>query len=39
MSSQYNLIPRPPVLAVLDGAVRVLLRRETPEDLLALDMG
>ena len=39
MSSQYNLIPRPPVLAVRDGAVRVLLRRETPEDLLALDMG
>jgi diaminopimelate decarboxylase len=27
------------VLAVRDGQVRVLLRRETEDDLLALDMG
>ncbi len=39
MASQYNHVPRPPVIAVRDGAARVLLRRETEEDLLALDMG
>jgi diaminopimelate decarboxylase len=39
MASQYNHVPRPPVLAVRDGEVRVLLRRETEDDLLALDLG
>ena len=39
MASNYNHVPRPPVVAVRDGASRVLLRRETPEDLLALDVG
>jgi diaminopimelate decarboxylase len=39
MASNYNYVPRPPVVAVRDGVARVLLRRETPEDLLALDMG
>jgi diaminopimelate decarboxylase len=39
MASQYNHVPRPPVLAVRDGQVSVLLRRETEDDLLALDMG
>lgn len=39
LSSQYNHTPRPPVVAVRDGASRVLLRRETEEDLLALDAG
>jgi diaminopimelate decarboxylase len=39
MASNYNHALRPPVLAVLDGAERVLLRRETEEDLLALDLG
>ena len=39
LSSQYNHVPRPPVLAVRDGEVRVLLRRETEADLLALDVG
>jgi diaminopimelate decarboxylase len=39
LSSQYNHVPRPPVLAVRDGAVRVLVRRETEDDLLALDVG
>jgi diaminopimelate decarboxylase len=38
MSSQYNHVPRPPVIAVRDGASRVLIRRETEEDLLALDV-
>jgi diaminopimelate decarboxylase len=39
MASNYNQIPRPPVVAVADGAARVLVRRETVEDLLALDQG
>jgi diaminopimelate decarboxylase len=39
MASNYNHVPRPPVLAVTDGAVRVLVRRETEDDLLALDLG
>ncbi|MFZ0160221.1 MAG: diaminopimelate decarboxylase [Kineosporiaceae bacterium] len=39
MSSQYNHSPRPPVIAVRDGAARVLLRRETEADLFALDVG
>jgi diaminopimelate decarboxylase len=39
MASNYNHVPRPPVIAVADGATRVLIRRETEDDLLALDMG
>ncbi len=39
MASNYNQVPRPPVVAVADGATRVLVRRETVEDLLALDLG
>ncbi|MDM7830880.1 diaminopimelate decarboxylase family protein [Cellulomonas edaphi] len=39
MASNYNQVPRPPVVAVNAGASRVLLRRETVEDLLALDQG
>jgi diaminopimelate decarboxylase len=39
MASNYNNVPRPPVVSVRDGATRVLLRRETPEDLLSLDEG
>ena len=38
LSSQYNHTPRPPVLAVRDGAARVIVRRETIDDLLALDV-
>ena len=38
MSSQYNHVPRPPVLAVEDGAVRPVVRRETEQDLLALEL-
>ncbi|WP_019134892.1 diaminopimelate decarboxylase [Cellulomonas massiliensis] len=37
MASNYNLLTRPPVVAVTDGASRVLVRRETVDDLLALD--
>ena len=39
MASSYNHLPRPPVVAVSEGASRVLLRRETVADLLALDLG
>jgi diaminopimelate decarboxylase len=37
MASTYNLVGRPPVIAVRDGAHRVLIRRETVADLLAQD--
>ncbi len=39
MASNYNHVPRPPVVAVADGQARVIVRRETEEDLLALDVG
>ena len=38
LSSQYNHTPRPPVVAVRDGAARLIVRRETMDDLLALDV-
>lgn len=39
MASNYNLLGRPPVIAVRDGAARVLVRRETDDDLLRRDVG
>ncbi len=39
MASNYNHVPRPPVVAVRDGRLSTLVRRETVEDLLALDVG
>jgi diaminopimelate decarboxylase len=39
MASNYNHVPRPPVVAVRDGATRVVVRRETEDDLLATDVG
>jgi diaminopimelate decarboxylase len=39
MASNYNLVGRPPVVAVRDGSARLLLRRETPDDLLRRDVG
>ena len=39
MASNYNHVPRPPVVAVGDGGSTVLVRRETEDDLLRLDMG
>jgi len=39
MASNYNHVPRPPVIAVRDGAARLMLRRETTDDLLRLDVG
>lgn len=38
MASNYNHVPRPPVVAVFNGAARVILRRETFADLLDLDV-
>ena len=37
MASTYNKVPRPPVVFIRDGAHRVVVRRETLDDLLALD--
>ncbi len=39
LASNYNHVPRPPVVAVKDGELRTLVRRETEDDLLALDIG
>jgi diaminopimelate decarboxylase len=39
MASNYNHVARPAVVAVRDGAARILLRRETIDDLLQLDAG
>ncbi|MGH3426728.1 MAG: diaminopimelate decarboxylase family protein, partial [Mycobacteriales bacterium] len=39
MASNYNFLGRPPVVAVKDGQDRVLVRRETLDDLLGLDVG
>ena len=39
MASGYNAVGRPPVLAVRPDGCRLLLRRETVDDLLRLDPG
>jgi diaminopimelate decarboxylase len=39
MASNYNHVPRPGVVSVRDGQARILLRPETTEDLLRLDVG
>jgi diaminopimelate decarboxylase len=39
MASNYNHVPRPPVIAVAGAAARVIVRRETEDDLLTLDVG
>ncbi|MEE6179284.1 diaminopimelate decarboxylase [Mycobacterium sp. 050134] len=39
MASNYNLVGRPPVVAVGDGRARELVRRETIADMLARDRG
>ncbi len=35
LSSNYNYVPRPPVIAVRDGEARVIVRGETVEELVA----
>jgi len=39
MGSNYNKVPRPPVVFVEDGDARLVVRRETFDDLLATDVG
>ena len=38
MASNYNKVPRPAVVFVHDGAARLVVRRETLDDLLRLDV-
>jgi len=38
MASNYNHVPRPAVIAVFNGKARVIVRRESHEDLLSLDI-
>lgn len=38
MASNYNHLPRPPVIAVRDGRARVIVRRENYSDLLSLEV-
>ncbi len=38
MASNYNRIPRPPVIFVRDGQARIVVERETYEDLIRLDL-
>ena len=37
MASNYNKVPRPAVVFVRDGVARIVVRRETLDDLLALE--
>nr|BFE38877.1 diaminopimelate decarboxylase [Actinomadura rugatobispora] len=39
MASNYNMVRRPPVVAVRDGRARLIIRRETIDDLMARDLG
>ncbi len=38
MASNYNRIPRPPVIMVSDGKTKAVVRRETYEDLVRCDL-
>ena len=38
MGSNYNKVLRPPVVFAAEGAVRLVVRRETFEDLTRLDL-
>lgn len=39
MASGYNLVGRPPVVAVRDGIARLLVRRESLDDIRSRDVG
>lgn len=39
MASNYNLVTRPPIVFVADGEARLVVRRESIDDLLARDLG
>ena len=38
MASNYNRVPRPPVVLVGEKGLRLIVRRETPEDLIRCDL-
>lgn len=38
MSSNYNLLPRPAIVAIKDGQAREIIRRETQQDLFAREV-
>ena len=38
MSSRYNRLPRPPIVMLNEGTARVAVRRETLEDITAMDI-
>ncbi len=38
LANNYNHVPKPAVVAVRDGAARLILRRETEEDMLRLEV-
>ena len=38
MASNYNKVPRPAVVFVAEGAARLVVRRETLDDLVRLDL-
>jgi diaminopimelate decarboxylase len=39
LATTYNHVPRAAVVAVRDGQARVIVRRESEEDLLRLEVG
>ena len=39
MGCNYNKVPRPPVVFCRDGDARLVVRRETDDDLLPTDLG
>ncbi len=39
VASGYNMVGRPPVVAVHEGACRLLIRRETLDDFRSRDIG
>ncbi len=39
MASNYNQVPKPPLIGVRDGVTTTLLRRETLDDMMRLDVG
>jgi len=39
MGSNYNKVTRPPIVFVADGSARLVVRRESFDDLLACDVG
>lgn len=38
LASNYNMAPKPPVVAVRDGAARLIIRGEEPSDVIRLDV-